>query len=235
MSKLTLYEHAVRALVYADSPEKQRRVVAENARRSLLTRSALNGSYSLIYRHPDWAKGVLALPYTAKGFDVIAFGRNSTVIRDGGSVLKIARASEKMAPDQQQKLVDELAHRHASSVEYLGDVCVDQNFGVAKHPIREASVVIAKQPFVEFEPFNHGMPPRPEQAAQLEDFADRSFAMEADTDLLSDASGTNNLGFDAEGKLVLVDTIPMKSSDGGPSIELARHALKQMARRQHAR
>jgi hypothetical protein len=111
MSKLSHYEHAVRALVYADSPEKQQRVVQENRSRGLLPRLAIHSVYGFIYEHPDLTHRILATPYRSRGLDVIAFGRNSTAIRDNDTVVKIARASEGKSRDDQGALVEELERR----------------------------------------------------------------------------------------------------------------------------
>jgi hypothetical protein len=74
------------------------------------------------------------------------------------------------------------------------------------------------------------MVPTTAQKPELERFAKISLEMESATDLLSDVSGTNNLGFDLDGSLVLVDTIPLKATDGGPSIELAKRVLADLIR-----
>ena len=228
MSKLSSYEHSVRALVYAESPEKRQRVVHENTSRSLLPRLAIQASYGFIYNHPVLTHQILAAPYRVRGLDVIAFGRNSTAIRDNDTVIKIARASEGASVGEQAELVEELVYRHAVSKEYLGPICIDQEFSVIPHPLRKTPIVAAAQQFVEFYPFNIGMVPDPEQKPELEKFARISLEMEAATDLLTDVSGTNNFGFDTTNKLVLVDTIPLKATDGGPSIELAERVLADL-------
>lgn len=215
--------------MYAESPEKQQRVLAENAQKSPLARLVHNGAYGFIYRYPELTMHILAKPYRDQGLEVIAFGRNSTAIRDGETVLKIARASERMPAPEQRKLVDELTYRHDASMTYLGAMCIDQKFEVIEHPLHNTTVVAGVQSFVDFEPFDSHAWPAADKRPSLSDFAEKSLVMEAETHLMTDVSGTNNFGFDNDDNLVLVDTIPMKSSDGGPSIDMARRMLNEMA------
>jgi len=229
MSKLTPYEHAVRAIVYADSPEKQQRITAEAKTMDAIAGLAMRASYAMIYRHSEVAKKILSFPYEVKGLDVVAFGRNSTVIRQGEDVLKIARASEDMSDSERSRLVDELKMRHTIAAQYLGNICIEQFACEMQHPLRSVPIVASVQPFVPFRPFRGDLPDNLEQRALLADMAYNSQRMEAETGFVNDTSGTNNFGFTEDGCLVVVDTIPLKASDGGPSVAYSKEIIEQLA------
>lgn len=227
--KLSLYEHTIRALVYADSPEKQARIFQEAAAAHLLPRLVMPRAYSLIYKSPTLIKKILSAPYVMQGMEVLAFGRNSTVISEGDTVVKLARASESMSSSEQRDLIKELERRHATSQAYLGSFCVDQVFDVINHPLHDRPVVAARQERIDFDPYVRGSSVETPQRELLTEFGQRSLRMEEHTGLVSDASGKNNFGFSGSLELVLVDTIPLQASDGGASVVLARDIINALA------
>ena len=177
-------------------------------------------------RHPRRAAKWIGMDIPP-GMRFVGAGSENTVIRVGEDVLKIHRASADRDAAARDAMADQHNELHTVLRSYLGETVLQQRTDVASHPFRRGvRVVISHQPWIVFEPLSffpahlpsidsarlhHEMNDRPFLAAALHELASRGLLMHAETGLLLDTSGADNL------VVVHTDTGPeLKCLDGLP-------------------
>lgn len=208
----SLYAEVSRVSSPLNAAERSVEIKSIGSRHRKLATTILNKTVSVC---PGQWDRLLTKPYRLKGFEVVGYGGFSTVVRDGDGVLKIQRLSESMNRAEQVNLAQSLTEQQDRILPFLKSYALEQTFDVANHPARPAdSVVVARQPLVSgYKPLAHKhLPTDPGSAAQLYDFASSSIALHREYELLPDLAGSGNIGFAGNGRLTLIDTLPIDAS-----------------------
>ncbi|HVU59432.1 MAG TPA: hypothetical protein VHC98_01185 [Candidatus Saccharimonadales bacterium] len=165
------------------------------------------------------ARRAAAVPYERHGMHLFGSGYFSTVVRQDDEVLKIHRNSAHQDRQQNETVVKAMAAGQELVRQYIGSFALTQRFSIEPHPLRpDVQVIMARQPFVAG---LHGVDLKrleslsPMAMGQLRDFCAGARAMVDEKRFVPDLAGDGNLGFDAEDRLCLVDTVPLMLA-GGP-------------------
>lgn len=162
-----------------------------------------------------FARNLLSLPYRQQGIDVIGSGYFSTVLRfraNPQEVVKIHRSSAAMSSDERQQLLETMKSQQALLVKHVGEFALTQRFSIEPHPLQPSrEVVVSRQPYLAgmTELRTEAVPDEPNRRQQIGEFCMRASAMVAEDRHVPDLAGGHNLGFDGDGRLLIVDTLPL--------------------------
>ena len=194
----------------------------------LAKRIAAQIVHQLVGVNPGAADALRQWPYAAQGMQTIGFGYFSSVIRVGDSVFKLNRPSRQLPYAEQLRQADSLQARQDAVCRALGSYAEDQVFSVVPDPFhRQGTIITAHQQFVDrFQPINLLRAETLRELdspglSQVSDFVDRVRTLHKTSGVIVDTKGQNNIGFDKDGVLKLVDTVPLDLTKQQSSTYLA--------------
>lgn len=152
-------------------------------------------------------------PYRRQGFSVVGTGAHAVALRDGHSaVRKIYPETAAMNIRQKHEHIDLLRYKQSVAQKHLGRFVLPQSFSIEPHPLHESqSVVSASQPLVVAQGSIRVATAQPHP--ELDEFTDRSFAMQDEDAALPDVVGNKNLLICKDRRLILVDPITLHARD----------------------
>lgn len=199
--------------------------------KSFRTRARIRMARFVVSAWPEATERLLVTPYTRKGYEVIGYGFQSTVIKSDNEVMKIMRRSTDKSDAWRKSVVGDFSERQQVATEYIGDFLVPQRFAVEPHPLlRGKEVIVARQPLLSYRTLNDDTSQVPEVVGeQLRTFAEASLTMSSEKQLVPDILGAQNLVIQEAG-LALLDTVPTRRSENSAGFDKAVALLTEIAK-----
>lgn len=198
--------------------------------KSLRTRMRVRMARLVVSKYPNVVESILVRPYVNKGYEVVGYGFQSTVIRSNDEVMKILRRSTAQDDAWRRSIVDDFNQRQQVATEYIGDFLVPQHFAVEPHPVfPRKEVVVARQPLVTYQVMDDVLQPAATTSEQLRIFAERGLSLSSEQQLAPDILGAQNIVLHGE-KVSLLDTVPMRRSENPTGFDKTVAFLTEMAK-----
>lgn len=184
--------------------------------------------------HPTAASKLLDGIVRTQGMQYLGHGADSSVYRRGSQVLKVFRATAIMTPGDRAAFEREASDRVKTAKTFLGEICLEQTYGIEKHPLGGYMVALAKQPYVGGQPldmFDMGsselridglaqlLEAREDAAQEVIKFLDGAADLHDNHGLMPDLNGSDN--FRIHGKhqqIALIDPAPIAYADHPPHL-----------------
>ena len=168
---------------------------------------------------------LFARPYEKEGYTVLGHGAQSTALRSGRRVVKIVRSSSSMTTEERGRLVEDIDGLVEINRTTHPDFCLPTQVSVTT--IRHLGEVVALlqrfTPRVDPVELSSGL------QRQIVDFAEASLDTMVPNGFAPDVLGRNNVYFNSEEQLTLVDTVPVDHETFGKRFYDHVTALRNMA------
>lgn len=168
---------------------------------------------------------LFARPYEKEGYTVLGHGAQSTALRSGQQVIKLIRSSSRMSPAERARFATDTDQMIEINRTTHPDFCLPTQVSVTT--IRHLGEVVALlqrfTPRVDPVELSSGL------QRQIVDFAEASLDTMVPNGFAPDVLGRNNVYFNSEEQLTLVDTVPVDHETFGKRFYDHVTALRNMA------
>lgn len=197
------------------------------------TRLRIQLARAAVLASPEGVEWLLTRPYTRRGYEVVGYGFQSTVLRTGNEVIKVMRRSTYEDDEWRRAKVEDLTSRQRTAMAYIGEYLIPQEFNIEDHPVYEGkATIISRQRYVDYAEYPlekmFADCQHPDTSYYLRDFSLAALAMLNREQLIPDILGTNNI-VSYESKPMLLDTVPMTRSDNPNAFIKIADILEEIA------